>query len=613
MGSFSGWSGRGLSPDLSRQALTAMVTARGSTTNAESRSDYDDAGAFAISEGLHAISYLHQDGIRAGISGSPAWGDAELSRIAITQGTAAALVKAYRAFGTGLLSRLHGPFALAILDGDKALVAIDRIGIHSLSYALQDGVFVFSTSTGNVVRHPSVKRHIDPQAIFNYLYFYDIPAPGTIYKGVEKLLPAQYVRFQNGQLEKGFYWKLHYDEHNHASFQHQKQQFHDLLQQAVASSFREGPPATFLSGGTDSSTVTGILAGLQEDPVATYSIGFGAEGFDEMAYARLAVQRFGATAHEYYLKPDDILEAIPLIASTYDEPFANESAVPTYFCAKQAARDGVRTMLAGDGGDEIFGGNERYAKQMLFEPYGRLPPFLRKHLIEPLVNGIPLGDALLPIRKLKSYIRQASVPLPERMESYNFIYRQTLEAMFEPDFLAAVDPEIPKEMLRETYFRADSRHPINRMLHLDLKFTLADNDLRKVSGMCEAAGIEVCYPLLNEALVNFSALLPINYKIRGQTLRWFFKRALRDLLPQEIIAKSKHGFGLPFGVWALSHAPLAALVDDTLKKFEARGYLRTAYIRNIRKQHAEEHSTYFGKMIWVMLMLEQWLEIHQAD
>ncbi|MDX2458070.1 MAG: asparagine synthase-related protein [Gammaproteobacteria bacterium] len=613
MGSICGWSGMGLGPDMSQQTITAMLKACGETDNNKSDSDYDGASALGISKGLYATSHFHQDGIRAAIVGSPTWDDRELSDTATKQGAGAALIKAYRAFGKDLLSRLHGPFALAITDDRQALVAIDRIGIHSLSYALHEGMFVFSTSIGSVVKHPNISRNIDPQAIFNYIYFYDIPSPGTIFTGVEKLQPAQYVQFRDGQLEKGFYWKLHFDEHNQASFQTQKQQFHDLLRHAVATSSRGNSIATFLSGGTDSSTITGVLAELQENPVDSYSIGFGAEGFDEMEYARLAAQRFGATAHEYYLKPDDVLEAIPLIASTYDEPFANESAVPTYFCARQAARDGVKIMLAGDGGDEIFGGNERYAKQMVFEHYGRLPDTLRNYLIEPLANGIPGGDALLPTRKLKSYIRQASVPLPERMESYNFIYRQPLDEMFEPEFLASVNPEIPKEMLQDAYFRADSGHPINRMLHLDMKFTLADNDLRKVSRMCEVAGIEVRYPLLDEALVNFSGQLPINYKIRGQRLRWFFKEALKDLLPRKIITKSKHGFGLPFGVWALSHPPISELVDDSLKKFEGRGFLKTEYIKNIRQQHASEHSTYFGKMIWVMLMLEQWLEVHDTD
>ena len=613
MSDFCGWSGTGLGSDTSQQAIKAMLKACSGAVNDKSDSDYNDHCALGISKGLYATSYLNQDSIRVAIAGSPTWEDSELAEITEKQGLAAALVKAYRAFGKDLLSRLHGPFALAILDDRQALVAIDRIGIHSLSYALHDGMFVFSTSMGSVVKHPKINRDIDPQAIFNYIYFYDIPSPGTIFTGVEKLQPAQYVQFRDGQLEKGFYWRLHFDEHNPASFQTQKQQFHELLRQAVATSSRGDSIATFLSGGTDSSTITGVLAELQKNPVNSYSIGFGAEGFDEMEYARLAVQRFGATAHEYYLKPDDVLEAIPLIARTYDEPFANESAVPTYFCAQQAAIDGIKIMLAGDGGDEIFGGNERYAKQMVFEHYGRLPLFLRNHLIEPVANGIPGGDALMPVRKLRSYIRQASIPLPERMESYNFIYRQHLDEMFAPDFLASVNPDIPKEMLRDTYFRADSVHPVNRMLHLDMKFTLADNDLRKVSRMCEAAGIEVRYPLLDEALVNFSGQLPINYKVRGRRLRWFFKEALKELLPREIITKSKHGFGLPFGVWMLSHPPLREYVDATLKKFERRGFLTTGYIKNIRQQHASEHSTYFGKMIWVMLMLEQWLEVHDTD
>jgi len=598
---------------MSQQAIKAMFKACGGISNNASHSHHDHSGALGIGKGIHATNFLYQDGIRIALIGTPTWSDKELAKTAENRGAGAALIKAYKAFGKDLLSRLHGPFALAVMDGNEALIAIDRIGVHSLSYAVEDGVFVFSTATGSVVKHPKISRHIDPQAIFNYIYFYDIPSPGTIFSGVEKLQPAQYVRFRNGQLEKGFYWKLHFDELNRSSFQTHKQQFHELLRQAVATSSEGDSIATFLSGGTDSSTITGVLAGLQEEPVNSYSIGFGAEGFDEMEYARLAVQRFGATAHEYYLQPDDVLEAIPLIARTYDEPFANESAVPTYFCAKQAARDGIKIMLAGDGGDEIFGGNERYAKQMVFEHYDRLPVFLRKHLIEPVANGIPGGDALMPVRKLRSYIRQASVPLPERMESYNFIHRQQLSEMFEPEFLASVNPDMPKEMLQDAYFRADSGHPVNRMLHLDMKFTLADNDLRKVSRMCEAAGIEVRYPLLDEALVNFSGQLPIDYKVKGQRLRWFFKEALKDLLPRKIITKSKHGFGLPFGVWMLSHPPLREYVDDSLKRFEQRGILTTGYIKNIRQQHASEHSTYFGKMIWVMLMLEQWLEVHDKE
>jgi len=571
----------------------------------------DTTGLAARSE-IYTTGFSEQNRTKAALVGSPRWEDRRLAELAKDRGLATSLIEAYRDHGPGFLAWLHGPFALAVVRDDTALIAIDRIGIHTLSYVLQNGVFVFSTSINSVASHPRIDRTIEPQAIFNYFYFHGIPSPGTVYRGVEKLLPAQYVQFRDGRIEKDFYWRLHYNDYKQRSFQNEKEHLYTLLHSAVESSSHDGPTAAFLSGGTDSSTVTGMFAKSAQERVDTYSIGFSAEEFDEMEYARLAARHFGATPHEYYLKPDDILEAIPLITQAYDEPFGNDSAVPTYFCAKRAAEDGVKIMLAGDGGDEIFGGNARYAKQMVFEHYSRIPSILRNGLIEPLTFGFPGGESILPVRKLRSYIRQAKIPLPERMESYNFIHRHPLEEIFEADFLSSVDPTIPEALLQDAYFRADAEHPINRMLHLDMKFTLADNDLRKVSRMCEVAGIEVRYPILDEALVGFSAQLPHSFKIKGQKLRWFFKEALKDFLPLEIIQKSKHGFGLPFGYWSISHPPLKALVDETLVRFEDRGFMRPEYIRTLRRLHAEEHPTYYGKMIWVMVMLEQWLEAHVA-
>ena len=264
-------------------------------------------------------------------------------------------------------------------------------------------------------------------------------------------------------------------------------------------------------------------------------------------------------------------------------------------------------MLAGDGGDEIFGGNERYAKQKVFEAYHLIPELARKGLIEPLAR-LPGLSALPPVRKAQSYIRQANIPLPERMESYNFVYRQPLSDMFEADFLAQVDARVPGEWLKEVYDRADSDSFINRMLHLDLKFTLADNDLRKVGGMTEAAGIEVRYPLLDDAMVDFSGEVPPDWKVKGQYLRWFFKKALTGFLPDEIINKSKHGFGLPFGVWAREYAPLRDRIDDRLADLKKRQILRPAFIDHIRAEHMGGHATYFGRMVWNMMALEEWLQ-----
>jgi asparagine synthase (glutamine-hydrolysing) len=195
-----------------------------------------------------------------------------------------------------------------------------------------------------------------------------------------------------------------------------------------------------------------------------------------------------------------------------------------------------------------------------------------------------------------------------RLETYNFLRRTPLDAIFEPDFINSIDTSSTELALNETYGRATSAHFINRMMDLDLKFTLADNDLRKVGTMTEAAGVEVRYPLLDDRMVAFANRLPVDYKVRGTRLRWFFKEALRDLLPEKIIDKSKHGFGLPFGMWSTSHAPLASLVGDRLSDLGRRGWVRPAYLSEMLRMQREEHAAYYGVMIWVTMMLEEWLQ-----
>jgi asparagine synthase (glutamine-hydrolysing) len=614
MSGFCGWAGSGLGHTASQQALEAMVRELGNTPGTQSQSVLRETAAAAArdGDGLYPVSLHEEDGILSLLFGTPHWTDSSLAEIAERFNPAAALTTAYRRMGRDFLPRLHGPFSLAILDGESALLAIDRMGIHTLSCAQRQDTLIFSTQIRSTSAHPLVKREIDPQAIYNYFYFHHIPSPGSIYRDIEKLMPAQYLSFQNGRTEKGFYWSLPFSDQDSTPYDTHARRFRQLLDESVTSTSHGGRLGAFLSGGTDSSTICGVLSEHRNDAVESYSIGYSAEEFDEMVYARIAVEQFHCNPHEYYLEPDDVMTAIPVITGYYDEPFGNDSAVPVYVCAKRAANDGIAVMLAGDGGDEVFGGNVRYAKQKIFEIYARVPAALRKGMIEPLLLHIPGGERLPLLRKAMSYIKQANIPLPERMESYNFLYRQSLEDVFEPGFLEKIDPSMPDALLREVYFRTASTDPINRMMHLDLKFTLADNDLRKVSGMCEAAGVEVRYPLLDERLVEFSGELPPDYKVKGQQLRWFFKQALHDLLPREIIDKSKHGFGLPFGEWSLSHPPLRELVNDSLEQFSERGILRRSYILELQRQHKEIHPTYFGKMVWVILMLEQWLQTHHS-
>ena len=607
MQDFCGWFTPALQAESAVQdTLDRLLAVRGA--NPALAQVVTHANGAVIATGINASLAQHND-VLALIVGRPEF--APGSRQA-HETPAFCLLRLWRNHGRELPQHIHGNFALAIIDTrtQTTFLAIDRVGIQTLAFAptAEQGL-AFSNRADVVAAHPAVAAAIDPQGIFNYLYFFVVPAPGTIFQGVSKLLPGEWVCATAGNIERGFYWQLQYRDAPRDDFKEQSARFKQLLRDGVARAKGEDETAAFLSGGTDSSTVAGLLTEIQGKPARTYSIGFAADGFDEMEYARLAARHFGLDAREYYLTPDDVLAAIPLIAKQYDEPFANESAVSAYFCAKLAKADGYRVMLGGDGGDEIFGGNERYAKQKRNASPPALPPLLREELNEPIA-GLPGMARFLPTRKLQSYVRQARIPLPERMESYNAMYRQPLAEMFKPDFLAAINPGIPTLLLKDPYERAATTHFINRMLHLDIKFTLADNDLRKVTKMVEAAGMEVRYPLLSDALMEFSGEVPPDWKVKGQYLRWFFKRALTGYLPDAIIKKQKHGFGLPFGLWLREHAPLRERVADRLADFSRRGWLQPAHIERIRHAHQTEHATYFGRMLWLLVTLEEWLEAH---
>ncbi|TCV88144.1 asparagine synthetase B family protein [Sulfurirhabdus autotrophica] len=554
------------------------------------------------------------DSLKVVVVGNVHWKSEALNRLSLETSPAAAVANAFSTSSKAFLEEMHGAFCVAIMDeqADRVLIAIDRLGIYPLCYSLQRENFVFATSTDGVVAHPEISNEIDPQAVFNYLFFHMVPSPGSIYKQVFKLLPGQYAFFQNGKIETDFYWHLKYADSGRSLISERKERLKSLLNKAVKKAVIDEKAGAFLSGGTDSSTVAGVLTETLHKPAETFSIGFEADGYDEMEFARITSRHFGTHPHEYYVTAQDVVDAIPMIARAYDEPFGNASAVPTYFCAKRAKEQGIRVMLAGDGGDEIFGGNARYAKQKIFEAYFMLPALLRDSVLEPIMFGLPGIEHIPPLRKLKSYISQARVPLPDRLESYNFLHRASLDEIFTSEFLEQVNSQVPDELLRTEYGRTDATASTNRMLHLDLKFTLADNDLRKVNRMCQLAGVEVQYPLLDEEIVMFAAQLPPALKVKGLKLRYFFKEALKGFLPKETLTKSKQGFGLPFGVWMQTYPPLQKLAYDSLKSLRERGYIRPEYIDGLIEQHRSGHAAYFGVMIWVLMMLEQWLQHHQT-
>jgi len=610
---FCGWLGR-QSTQHAPVEVVARMFRQDSTIDTASGQQW----AFGANRNLldDVDVYHGADGL-AVIEGSPASEDSELRSLIQQNGLAKACHVMYRTKGVGFLSRLTGAFSIVIICSgeERVLVARDRIGFKRIYWAVGEHGLGFATNLDQLRDCPTLRLSVDPQAIYDYLYFHVIPSPRTIYKNAHALVPGTYMEYVGGKANTQRFWQVEYGrEDSKLGFATLKSEFRQALNRCVGNEVgTRSDVGCFLSGGTDSSTLAGVLGEVTEQPARTYSIGFDQQGFDEMEYARLAARHFGTDHHEYYVTPQDIIDVVPEIAGTYGQPFGNSSVIPTFYCARMAGADGVNKLLGGDGGDELFGGNERYATQVLFSWYENIPESLRKYLLEPLANGFPFGDRIMPVRKVRRYIEQATVPMPDRLQTYGYLNLIGEDAILEREFLESVDAGDSLRSLQEAYADARAQHIVNKMLALDLKLTLADNDLPKVSQMCELAGVSVGYPFLDQLMIDFSSALPANLKVRRLKIRHFFKEALRDFLPNEIITKQKHGFGLPFGDWLVAHKALGDLAFDSLDGLKKRGVVRPDFIDDLRSNKLKEHANYYGGLVWVLMILEQWFHAHDSD
>jgi len=525
--------------------------------------------------------------------------------------TAALLAALYDRLGCAFVERLRGGFSVVLWDARERrfLAAIDGFGIKRLVYYRDREVLLAASRIDALLRCDRVEPEINPKAIANVLNFSSNLGPETIFRRVERLIPGAMLVCSDLGMRVEKYWDMRYGVGDDGHAGRLSRELASTVERSVAAHAR-GIPAqeagAFLSGGTDSSTVVGLMARHTQAPVKAFSIGFAEQQFDELGYAELAARKFGAELHTYHVTAQDCFEAIPRMVRYFDEPYGNASAIPTYFCARLAAQNGVRTMLAGDGGDELFGGNERYATDKIFEVYHRLPRFFRHGLLEPVLAWSPFEGGL--VRKARGYVRRANMPGIERMLSYQFLRTHSPSEIFEADFLSALKDYTVVDIPARHYAQAAARDHLDRLLYVDMKITLADNDLPKVTCMSELAGIQTRFPYLDRAVVEFSGRMPARLKVKGFDKRHLFKQAFRDLLPIEIIQKKKHGFGIPVAEWINRDKKMRELSRDTLLSSRAsgRGYFRQSFIEDLFRKAEIDDSTYHGDTIWTFLALELW-------
>ena len=614
MAELFGWYGNATSanPEESRRLLATMCRGAAFTTEV-----HQDA-AMAVTSPAGGGSVWRAEDLLVAIAGLPVWNDGDLAAVAKKDGNAAALAQAYRQDGLDLYRRIGGAFSLTIMDqrSRRVVAAVDRMGIGRMYYACpRDGGIVFGTTADGVREFPKISATLSPQGLYDYLFFFMSPAPGTIYTEQRKLMGAQYLVFENGAVRTQFYWRMPYREHSDKSSQELEAQLRELLGDAVEAAMARadgGRIGAFLSGGLDSSTMAGLMERAAPGKATCFTIGFDAEGYDEMPYAKLVAEHFNCRHHPHYLTSDDLMDAIGRIVEAYDEPYGNSSAVPTYVCAKVARENGVDTMIAGDGGDELFAGNERYVANRVFDYYRRLPQIVRRGLVEPTVSLLSQNFETDFFRRCRNFVQFANIAKPERPFARNLYGEAVAQGVFDPDFLKQVDLAGPMREIRSIIERAESSSDVQCMMHTDLQRTLSDNDLVKVRRMCESAGVDVVFPFLDDRIVEFAAGIPEKMLLPGGQLRGFYKSAFRDFLPRETIAKQKHGFGIPSMAWSREILVLRDMLHDKISSFGNRGIFRKSYLDAminslIGNREVMTTDVQLVSSAWDVMMLEMWL------
>ncbi|HTF25979.1 MAG TPA: asparagine synthase (glutamine-hydrolyzing) [Candidatus Limnocylindria bacterium] len=524
------------------------------------------------------------------------------------------LARLYRERGVSFVELLDGVFSFALWDEvhRRLVLAIDRLGVNSLYWRKEGDRILFASRVGAIRSTQEAQATVNPAALVQYMLFSAVPAPMVIYQGIEKIRPGFCLVYEAGQIRQTRYWDLEYRESDNRDVAHWAHEVREGMRSAVHRQLADLAPentGAYLSGGTDSSSVVAFMNEYQS-PVNTYSIFFAEAVYSEVGFARTTAKHFRANHHELSLTSRDTYDAIPKIMEYYDEPFANSSAIGAYHCARMARESGVTTLLAGDGGDELFAGNERYATDKRFALYQQVPAWLRKGVIEPIAALLPQNESHLSLPR--RYVRRANIPLPRRIFSYHLLLSTPPEEMFEQGLLESAPPETWLDVAEGHFRSAVAESDLNRLLYLDVKMTLADNDLRKVLGTAELAGVRARFPLLDYTLAELSGRVPAALKMRGFEKRFIFKEAMREILPHNILYKKKHGFGVPVALWFLQDPRLETLVADVLtdSRTRQRGYFRPAFLDHLLRLHRGKDAHFYGEILWYLVALELWHRQH---
>ena len=517
----------------------------------------------------------------------------------------------YEEYGEAFVEHINGMFAIALWDSarKRLILARDRFGEKPLYYGVFDGKLVYASEPKSILVHPSVKAELDLDALRHYLSFDYVPAPMSIYKGIYKLPAAHILIVENGEVRTRRYWNLDFHKNgNVPSIEKAASELRELLSDAVRMRLvSDVPLGILLSGGIDSSTVAAFATQHATEKVKTFSIGFEEDSFDESRYARLVAKHLNTEHFEDRLSAEKAGDLISEIGQWLDEPLSDGSLIPTYLLAR-FVRQHVTVALGGDGGDELFAGYPMYVAHKMAAVYGAVPGFLRRGVIEPVVNALPVSTSNMSFDyKAKRFVRASHLdPVARHHTWFGSFSIEQQQDLLTREIISQTSGDIYRGA-RDTLNLIDSTNEIERMQFLDINFYMAEDILTKVDRAAMAVSLETRAPFLDPRVGQFAASIPVDYKLRGRKGKYILKQAVKDLLPREILSRPKKGFGIPIAEWLKGR--LNPLLHDMLAphKLNQQGIFNAERVQRLIREH-ESNAASHHKELWTLLVFQLWYD-----
>ncbi len=514
---------------------------------------------------------------------------------------------AYEEYGKDCPNHLIGMFCFAIYDiiSGETFIARDRAGEKPLYYINQKDHFAFASELKSLLATGSVAKKISRKALSQYLQLTYIPAPLTIFEDVYKLLPAHYIIIdKEGKIQIEKYWDVKYDRSNLINdYDKCKKELRQTIYNAVENSMvSDVPIGAFLSGGIDSSIIVGIMSDISAVPINTFTIGFKNKEFDESGLASIVAKKWNTNHHTFILDYDRVLKEIDSIVSDFDEPFADSSAIPTYFVSK-LARKSVKVVLTGDAGDELFAGYSKYLIDYYSGIYENIPPFLRS-LFEGLIYKLPDKGSFS--RKVRKVIQSTNKELfGKRKELMCLGFKDAeLQQLLTPSFILNDSLDFIEEYYK---YYGGVTDELSQTLYTDLHIVLEGDMLTKVDRMSMLNSVETRVPLLDKNVIELAARIPSKYKIHKKNLKMILKDTFSDIIPEESLKGAKKGFEVPLDIWfrgALKDTLLSMLNEDVIQK---QGLFNYKYIETLLNEHFSGIKNRKGEL-WILFVFQKWYQ-----